>query len=312
MFTNTEPTVVKKEGGDAAKPDFSEEGRIENLKNRYTSLTEQGENMIWLDSSRRKYFEDRRDWIDYASSYLEEIKRDNKPNLMNYRWGDVKLWLDDIEQQLSAEAAERKGQRDWKRMSIIIAAVYLVLIFFAIPRFDSSADVFGIPFQIIVWSAIGSFAAILYRFYKSPPRVNFEIEFRWLIARPIIGIIMGTLVYLALVAGLIVFTPAQSGATSAIDIQKSGQLAQYWIVAFLGGFSDKFYEKIIEWLVGRLSFENESDHQPAPTNGGNGAIVPAATQEQPAPETSQPENVPESSPEETIQPGPASTDPVEN
>jgi len=65
----------------------------------------------------------------------------------------------------------------------------------------SPLQLFGVPVGVILWGAAGSLAAILYRFYTEQGRIRFATEFRWLIARPIIGIIMGGVVFIALNLG---------------------------------------------------------------------------------------------------------------
>ena len=107
--------------------------------------------------------------------------------------------------------------------------------------------VLGIPLSVLLWSAIGSLAAILYRFYKHQitDLVQVELEVNWLIARPVLGIIMGIVSYLLIIAGLFVF----GSATPVGDQSTKPQLL--WVAAFLAGFSDKFWEGFIAKLVGR-------------------------------------------------------------
>ncbi|MGB5595592.1 MAG: hypothetical protein WBM62_16370, partial [Crocosphaera sp.] len=57
--------------------------------------------------------------------------------------------------------------------------------------------IIDIPVWVIFWGALGSLSAILYHFYTENKRVKFSKEFRWLIARPIIGIVMSAVAYLA-------------------------------------------------------------------------------------------------------------------
>lgn len=238
--------------------------RVNYLQKQFASLNARAGRINWIDSRRRQRSEGLRLNIGDILAKLEELQiakeegkkiREN-PDEVIPGWDDAQFMLTQWEELLNDEERELQGERNWKIMSIGIALLYLVLLLLAIPFFranDKSYDVFGIPFSIVVWGGLGSFAAILYKFYKSPRRVNFEIEFRWLIARPIIGIIMGALAYLALISSLLIFNATSSGASQQVDFQETGQFAQFWIVAFLAGFSDKFYEKIIEWLTGKFT-----------------------------------------------------------
>ena len=60
---------------------------------------------------------------------------------------------------------------------------------------------------------------------------------------------MGSLSYLAIVSGLIIFgaVPEMTPATAI------GRPQLLWAIAFLGGFSDKFFEAIIRVMVGKFS-----------------------------------------------------------
>ena len=109
----------------------------------------------------------------------------------------------------------------------------------------------GVPGLVLFWAAAGSLAAILYRFYTEKGRIRFSSEVRWLIARPIIGIIMGAVVYLALQSGFILMGQPSSNADAASTTVKAQIINQQlsYVIAFLSGFSDKFYLGVINLLV---------------------------------------------------------------
>src|SRR5205085_945766 len=62
------------------------------------------------------------------------------------------------------------------------------------PNVNTVLPVIDLPLPILLWSAIGSFTAILYRFNKSGD-IELQDPLRWLITRPITGIILGTISY---------------------------------------------------------------------------------------------------------------------
>jgi serine/threonine protein kinase len=158
-------------------------------------------------------------------------------------------------------AKEQKAQMGESRLRWIvpvIIGVYIVSIVAVVLyggkiwTSTTAIPILGVPVSVLVWAAVGSLAAILYRFYKSRPgRVSDEVK--WLIARPIIGIIMGALAYLAVVSGIFIL----SGATGTISVTTSARPELLWILAFLGGFSDRFFEGIIQRILGQFNEENE-------------------------------------------------------
>jgi hypothetical protein len=136
---------------------------------------------------------------------------------------------------------------------VYVAVIILFIVFGGIAWTTSTEiPIIGIPMSVILWSVIGSIAAILYRFYTRGKTKTTD-EIRWLIARPIIGIVMGALSYLAIISGLFIF-----GSAVGVNSDPSAARPQLlWVVAFLGGFSDKFFEAIINAVVGRISNHNQ-------------------------------------------------------
>ena len=92
-----------------------------------------------------------------------------------------------------------------------------------------------VPYAVVAWSAIGSVAAMLYQFLNRP--VSQLETFKWLIARPIQGIIMGSFLYLVVAGGLLII-----GSQTDIEIRSEMAAA----IAFLGGFSDRFADAMVK------------------------------------------------------------------
>jgi hypothetical protein len=107
----------------------------------------------------------------------------------------------------------------------------------------------GVPYAVVSWSVMGSVAAMLYQFLNRP--VNQLETFKWLIARPIQGIIMGSFLYLVIAGGLLVL-----GNTTASNSSPGPQLPASIgtivrpelaaVIAFLGGFSDRFADEMVK------------------------------------------------------------------
>lgn len=111
----------------------------------------------------------------------------------------------------------------------------------------------GVPACVIFWSALGGFAAILYRFTNAGDR-DLEDPGRWLFSRPVTGIIMGAIAYLVVKAGLLV--SGQPGVQLAAGSTPATNEVM-WLIAFLAGFSDRFSETTLRSLIGR--FGGKSD-----------------------------------------------------
>ena len=167
----------------------------------------------------------------------------------------VQSYINSLRELVSREEREQREERYWQYAAIAIMIVYVAALVFA-ARIDFGSPtpryLFGVPQSVILWGAAGSLAAILYRFYTEQGRIRFATEFRWLIARPIIGIIMGGVVYIALNSGLVLLTSSNAAQTTAgAAAIPSIHINSFWIVAFLAGFSDKFYLGVIDLLVAR-------------------------------------------------------------
>ena len=94
--------------------------------------------------------------------------------------------------------------------------------------------VIGIPLGVLIWSFIGSFAAMLEQFYRNPIH-QFGSTLKWIIVRPVLGIVMAAGIYLAFVTGF------------EIGIAKQDGMFMLFI-AFLIGLSDSFTFGMIDRL----------------------------------------------------------------
>jgi hypothetical protein len=109
-----------------------------------------------------------------------------------------------------------------------------------------------VPWPVLVWSLIGSFAAMLHRLNKQPI-YEFDSMFRWLLIRPAQGVALGAALYLIIIAGLFVL----NGNTSIDLSQSDGKLTTSEVVilvlCFLIGFSDKFADNVLNTIVKRYT-----------------------------------------------------------
>lgn len=109
----------------------------------------------------------------------------------------------------------------------------------------------GIPMGVVIWSFIGSFAAMLTQFYQKPVH-EFGNTLKWVIIRPVLGVVMGAAVYLAFVS---------LGMVSSV--QQSNLLPL--LIAFFVGYSDTFTFDILNTIQRTITgiFTSSTD---APAN----------------------------------------------
>jgi len=100
-----------------------------------------------------------------------------------------------------------------------------------------------VPVPILEWAFVGSMVAVLYRLAYRKKIWNSSIGlYTWVIAKPIIGLFMGALVYfLALGGGKLLGAPSDALQGERV----------YWlsIIAFIGGFSDELSLGLVKRIV---------------------------------------------------------------
>jgi cell shape-determining protein MreD len=187
----------------------------------------------------------------------KEIDESNESRNLAVTLNKVIFEVHRIHARIAQEEKFIATRRPLRWISPSLVLVYIVIIIAIIVRGSKSnmemamMPVIGIPVGVLLWSLIGSVAAILHRFYtyriKDLSQVNLEIA--WLIARPLTGLIMGMVSYVFIIAGLFVLANATQSNSDVSAIRP--QLL--WAVAFLAGFSDRFFESFIRTLVRKLS-----------------------------------------------------------
>jgi hypothetical protein len=108
---------------------------------------------------------------------------------------------------------------------------------------SSAVPLLDIPITVILWSALGSIAAMLYRFNN--PGAELSDPLRWSFTRPLTGIFMGIIAYLAIKVGMLVAHPSIKGSVE--------QPQFLWLVSFLAGFSDRMSESVLKVLGNKIA-----------------------------------------------------------
>lgn len=99
----------------------------------------------------------------------------------------------------------------------------------------------GVPLPVWIWAVVGSLTSMLLRAGQFPFLALSE-AYRWLLFRPIVGIVMGVLTYLLVVAGLFVFGGIRETQTPQL----------IWVIAFVGSFSDTLSINLLQGILGRF------------------------------------------------------------
>lgn len=104
----------------------------------------------------------------------------------------------------------------------------------------------GIPYSILLWSALGSIASMIHlvNVYREQHFQTTWRIFRWAFTRPLIGIIMGIAVYLAVSGGLVI----------TVGEFSPNNYSLLWLLSFVGGFSDRVQQGLINLVVGKMQF----------------------------------------------------------
>ncbi len=154
-------------------------------------------------------------------------------------------------------------------MSLVLILIIGGMIVAKVYSWDADGDIskyklpyLGVPVQVVIWGFIGSFASMLYRFNRNPI-YDFGDTVKWLITRPIQGIVLSSSFYLVLISGQFLFT-------GNIHSEQNGVLTSPEIILFLSfliGFSDRFNDSVFNTLIRRYSSsleETPSKSEPLP------------------------------------------------
>jgi hypothetical protein len=168
----------------------------------------------------------------------------------------ISMGLARIENAIEAFKNEQKRRKKIRLVAVLVSLFSIVGIgIFVFVNKDKEIGEIGMLHlspQILLWSFIGSLAAILYRFtYAGDSELNDPL--RWLFARPLMGVIMGTIAYLVLKAGFITLQEGSSARGTKLNEQV------LWLIAFLAGFSDRFSDMLLRNTVGRFGGDKDGD-----------------------------------------------------
>jgi hypothetical protein len=221
--------------------------------------------------------------LDESRALLEnqstEIGQRNVRRLLS----SAQSTLHSMQELVAREERERTEARWGRRLALGTMVVFISILFFAAVNDLSTSSaqgnpgdesngaqlspamfIFQVPISILFWSAAGSLAAILYRFYRpEKQRTPLDSEMRWLIARPVIGVLMGAASYLVIVSGILVFANVENTSQAPVRLELLN------LIAFVAGYSDQFYLALMDLVQNRTVNSSQSPTNQSTANQNN-------------------------------------------
>jgi hypothetical protein len=180
-----------------------------------------------------------------------EANSEMQLNVVSTTANQIRIAVNNYRQRMQARALARQAAIIVSMLSLGALAALVILG----PRWglhsNTVLSILDLPLPVLLWSAIGSLTAMLYRFNTSGD-IELKDPLRWLFTRPLTGVVMGSITFLVLKAGLLTITSKES--TVAL-----GSSELMWLIAFLTGFSDRFADVLLKSLVGKFSGDKDAD-----------------------------------------------------
>ncbi len=241
-------------------------GFRKNLRQRFRLLITKSID-VFEDDKKSQLFDN----LKQKASDILSVKADQN-NITEINLDEASSYLDAMEKLINLEQKYKRQQKIWEHTNILLIFFYIsILIILMIFSYNNETlqnftiPFFSIPFWTIVSGGLGSIAAILYKFYKPTKITRFDLEFRWLIARPIIGIVMSMIAYLSLQAGLVILGSSSSLSGENNEIAKGTAL----IFCFIVSFNDRALEGIVEKILGYTIGKNNENQEEKSILQGN-------------------------------------------
>jgi hypothetical protein len=200
-----------------------------------------------------------RDLIAIYHTGLAKLKRlDRKGSYGLDRLHAMVLAISEVESSWSdlialGHSEERLvGRLRWATGGMIVAFLVLIvaatLIAPRLIKVNEPIPLLGIPPSVLLWSFFGSFVALLMRFIRRKFWAVSDL-FKWFLARSLVGLIMGAILYLAVVAGFFVFGTIIGSPTSTLSVLPRPEIV--WLLAFVGASNDRIAERVLSTVTGQ-------------------------------------------------------------
>lgn len=161
---------------------------------------------------------------------------------------------------------EEHRQKQYNRLMLVVIGCYIagIAVVLAMLAKETEAGVIIPPLYVLAAGAMGSLLVTVDRFLNhSPGKIGDEVQ--WVIARAVKGILMGALVYFALISGVAALT-LSTGVS--FEPQKANPYLLFFI-AFLGSFSEEFFQAVITDVIKKLTTQQQGG---PPSQGGNSPV----------------------------------------
>ena len=136
-----------------------------------------------------------------------------------------------------------------------------------------------VPGPVIEWGFLGGMVAVIYQLsYRRKKYSSLTQLYTWAMAKPLIGIVMGGLVYFLAVSGSLYF------GGSAGDDPLVGRTALFNVIAFIAAFSDRWSIDLIEKFTSKTGLA-EGDQAVTPQEPAKEGQEQVTGGEEPAAET---------------------------
>jgi len=123
-----------------------------------------------------------------------------------------------------------------------------------------------VPVPILEWGFLGGMVAVIYQLsYRRKRFANLTQLYTWAIAKPLIGLVMGGVVYFLALSGQLYFSGAPAAGTPGSPLVEplAGKTALFNVIAFIAAFSDRWSIDLIEKFTSKTGLAE--GEQPATT-----------------------------------------------
>lgn len=150
---------------------------------------------------------------------------------------------------IKPKAKIQKAKLFW--ITLVYTAIFLIILSFGtLFLWDKhNFSIAYVPIDILEWAFIGGMVGVLYKLSYYPHTIERANFAAWIIAKPVIGVVMGGLIYFLAVSGSIFLNGSSSiKNTELLDV-----------FAFIGGFSDRLTISLINQILDK-SFGDDDDN----------------------------------------------------
>jgi hypothetical protein len=197
------------------------------------------------------------------------------------QFSEIEFGISQMESLLSRNQDAKITRRSRRSTAVVVTTVALIALVVVLGvgyhsgwTAETAVPILQIPVPVLIWSFIGSLGAMLYRF-NTFADAEMGDPLRWSFTRPLTGILMGIIAYMAFKAGVLLLSPSHPEATTGAAAKLAttdSQQQLLWLASFLAGFSDRFADSVLRSLTGRLGGDKQADLVTLDATAGRPAV----------------------------------------